>query len=306
MLSMTGFGRAPASVGTRRIVVEVRSVNHRGCDVKVRGQDIDAACEVEIVRAVRTVVHRGAVQVGIRDESAAGALIDAGRIAAVYAALETVRKQLGVAVPLDLGAVAAFSISRGAGAAEGGVVGEGATSAWAAVEPALGAALVELQAMRKREGQAMAADLKLHAAQLRHRVGQMAEQVRTLPTRAAERLKERLQVLLASARMETAGKDVALDPGRLAQEVAYLAEKMDVSEEIARLQTHLAHLDELLDGKGTEVSGGVGRKLEFLLQEIGREINTLGSKVQDAAVAVLVIEGKSELEKMREQVQNIE
>jgi uncharacterized protein (TIGR00255 family) len=113
-----------------------------------------------------------------------------------------------------------------------------------------------------------------------------------LPTRAARRLEERLTALAA---------EVSVDPARLAQEVALLAERLDVSEELVRLETHLRHLNELL-----EDSGASGRKMDFVIQEIGRELNTVGSKVQDADIAAQVIEGKAELEKIREQAQNIE
>jgi uncharacterized protein (TIGR00255 family) len=100
-----------------------------------------------------------------------------------------------------------------------------------------------------------------------------------------------------------AASNTVIDPGRLAQEVALLAEKLDVSEELVRLCTHLDHLGELLAGKAPEAAG---RKIDFLVQELGREINTIGSKVQDAPIATLVIESKAELEKLREQAQNIE
>jgi uncharacterized protein (TIGR00255 family) len=116
-----------------------------------------------------------------------------------------------------------------------------------------------------------------------------------IPGRAARRLEERLAALVAST--------PAIEPARLAHEVAVLAERLDVSEELVRLGAHFDHLGQLLEGKGPDTPG---RRIDFLAQEIGREFNTLGGKIQDAAISALVIDGKAELEKLREQAQNIE
>jgi uncharacterized protein (TIGR00255 family) len=283
MNSMTGFGRAAVTVGSRRFVVEIRSVNNRGVDVKVRGRELDAACEIEIIRAVRAAVERGAVSLGVREDGAAGSL-PAERIRAMHQSLESLRADLGLLGPIDLGTVAAFL---GEAAAE---TGPGLT--WEALRPAVTEALAALTAMRGREGAALADDLRARLGRLAGTVAAIGGAAAALPTRAARRLQERLAALSA---------EVALDPTRLAQEVAILAERLDVSEELVRLQTHLEHLTKLLGD-----SAASGRKMDFVIQEIGRELNTVGSKVQDADIAALVIEGKAELEKIREQAQNIE
>jgi uncharacterized protein (TIGR00255 family) len=286
MNSMTGFGRAAVAVGSRRFVVEIRSVNHRGVDVKVRGKEVDAACEIEIIRCVRAAIERGALTIGIREEGAGAAAFNAERVRAVHAALQGLQAELSLAGPVDLHTVAAFL---GEGTASEG--GPGVT--WEALRPAVTEAVAGLVAMRAREGAILAQDLGARFDRLRATVRAIASSSATLPTRAARRLEERLAGLAS---------DVSIEPARLAQEVALLAERLDVSEELVRLDSHLGHLARLLAGEG----GAAGRKMDFVIQEIGRELNTVGAKVQDAEIAGLVIEGKAELEKIREQAQNIE
>jgi uncharacterized protein (TIGR00255 family) len=286
MNSMTGFGRASVSAEQRTFVVEVRSVNHRGLDVKVRARDLDAAAEIEVLRAVKAAVERGSVVVSVREEGQGRAGVDAERIRQVHASLEAVHQQLGLLGPVDLATVAAFLDDRGE---------EGTGAAWELLRPALAEALSGLQEMRAEEGRALAADLRARLERLRRTVVAIAAGAATLPTRAGRRLAERLAALTSEA---------TLDPSRLAQEVALLAERLDVSEELVRLETHLAHLQRLIDGGAA--AGAAGRKMDFVVQEIGRELNTVAAKVQDAELAALVIEAKAELEKIREQAQNVE
>ena len=280
---MTGFGRGSADAGERRLRVEIRSVNHRGLDLKIRSGDSDAFCDSEIARAVRAAVERGAVTVLIRDESAAASAgIDAARVRALYGVLEQLRQELKIAEPVTLGTVGAYL-----GASHGSALsGE---SLWELLRPAVAAALKELTAMRAREGAALAADLEARRVHLGEMAASLRARAATLPEKFAQRLQERL-----------AGQ-TAIEPARLAQEVALMAERLDVTEELVRLETHLGHLGEILKGKGA-----VGRKLDFVVQEIGRELNTVASKAQDAEMAAVVIDAKAELEKLREQAQNVE
>jgi uncharacterized protein (TIGR00255 family) len=292
LLSMTGFGRATVECGEKRLRIEVRSVNHRGLDLKIRSQSPDTYCDAEIGRAVRSAVERGAVTVSLREEageSAAGpgsGAIDERRARQVYSALERLRRDLGLPDPTTLAAVAAFM-----GAAPGGseLAGE---ALWEVLRPGVDRALDELRSTRAREGTALAADLAARVVKLRAAALAIAEGAAGLPDRFARRLEERL-----AAVRELPG----FEPGRLAQEAALMAERLDVSEEITRLGAHLDHVEQILRDPGA-----VGRKLDFVIQEIGRELNTIGSKAQDAQIAALVIEGKVELEKIREQAQNIE
>ncbi len=283
---MTGFGRGSADAGERRLRVEIRSVNHRGLDLKIRSGESDAFCDSEIARAVRSAVERGAVTVLIRDESAAASAgIDEARVRALYSVLERLRQELEIDEPVTLGTVGAYL-----GASHGSALsGE---TLWELLRPAVAEALTELTAMRAREGAALAVDLGARRTRLAELTATLRARAVGLPDKFAQRLQERL-----------AGQDRlgGIDPARLAQEVALMAERLDVTEELVRLETHLAHLGEILKGKGA-----VGRKLDFVVQEIGRELNTVASKAQDAEMAAVVIDAKAELEKLREQAQNVE
>ena len=286
MRSMTGFGRSSAAVGDRRLTVEIRSVNHRGLDVKVRGAEVDAFCDTEIARAVRSAVERGAITVQIREESAGNnASIDEGRVRAMFTALERLRRDLGIAEPVTLATVGAFM-------GENAVLGLSGEALWDALREPVAVALRELAATRGQEGQSLAADLESH----RLRLVSIAAEVRDRAADRPDRFRRRLEERLSSLRDQP-----GFEPGRLAQEAALMAERLDVSEELVRLDTHLGSFAGL-----AREGGAIGRKLDFVIQEIGRELNTIGSKAQDAGVAGLIIDAKAELEKLREQVQNIE
>jgi len=289
---MTGFGRGSADAGERRLRVEIRSVNHRGLDLKIRSHDPDAYCDAEISRAVRAAVERGSVIVNVRDESAeASSGVDEARVRDVYTVLERLRQELEIDEPVTLGTVGAFMES----ARGGGLAGE---ALWEALRPAVAEALRQLGAMRAREGEALAADLRSRRERLVELAASLRAGAEKLPQKFAERLQDRLAALV---------RDVAVEAGRLAQEVALMAERLDVTEELVRLDTHLEHLGALLSAqKATTGERAVGRKLDFLVQEIGRELNTIASKAQDAGMAALVIDAKAELERLREQAQNVE
>ena len=282
---MTGFGRASVEAGERRLRVEIRSVNHRGLDLKIRGAEADAYCGAEIGRAVRAAVERGAVSVHVRDESAGATGVDEARVRATYAVLEHLRRELEIDEPIGLGTVAAFMTVGTSGALEGEAL-------WEALRPAVEKALAELIATRKQEGRALAADIGAHRATL----VDLAARLRAATAPLAERFGRRLTDKLDAFRGQP-----GFGPGRIAQEAALMADRLDVSEELVRLDTHLAHAGELANA-----AGAVGRKLDFVIQEIGRELNTIASKAQDAGVAALVIDAKAELERMREQAQNVE
>jgi uncharacterized protein (TIGR00255 family) len=291
---MTGFGRASVDLGNRRLRIEIRSVNHRGLDLKIRSHAPDTYCDAEISRVVRGAVERGAITVSIRDEAgAADLLIDEGRAKSVYAALQRLQRELGLSEPIGLGTVAAF-LGANAGAPE--LSGE---ALWEVLRPGIQTALGELRATRAREGAALALDLRARVEKLQELARAIAASAADLPDKFVRRLEERL-----AAVREQPG----FEPGRLAQEAALMAERLDVSEEITRLETHLGHLLEIIAARATVpgTSQAVGRKLDFVIQEVGRELNTVGSKAQDAGIAGLVIDGKVELEKIREQAQNIE
>ncbi len=288
--SMTGFGAGRGASGGEEIAIELRSVNQKFCEVKARLPRELAALEPGLVRQVKDRLARGGIDLSMRRIGPGGAMaprVDvalAEAYARVYAEL---RARLGLEEPLRLADIAA---------AEGVIrLDERETdleAARAAAEKALGSALEALLAMREREGQALAADLEARLATVLSLVGQ----VEVLAPQAVEHHRARL-----AERVRELTQGLPLDPGRLAQEVALLADRSDVAEEITRLRSHVGQARQLLVGKEPS-----GRKLDFLVQEMHREVNTIGSKSQHAELSGLVVSLKVEVERMREQVQNVE
>jgi uncharacterized protein (TIGR00255 family) len=287
--SMTGHG----SGSSGRITVEIRAVNHRFFDLKLRvasGGPPDARVDEAVGLAVRRRAERGSFTVTLFEEGASSrpALeIDHALARTVHAALEELRRELGIPEPVPLALVVE----------QPGVLSPAEPCAdLEAVTAALEAALDGLVAMRAREGASLAVDL---AGRL-ERIAVLAAEAEGLaaagPAEYRRRLSERLEKLLQ-------GTGVTVDEQRLAAEVAVLADRTDVTEELVRLRSHLAQMKLLLDD---DTGAGVGRRMDFLVQEIGREINTIGSKAQRAEITVRVVEAKAELEKIREQVQNVE
>jgi len=288
--SMTGFGAGRARQGDEEIDVEARSVNHKFCEVKVRLPREFAAFELEVSRAVKERLARGGIEVAIRRAAASGALtprVDLALAERYAQAFGEIRARLGlpgaVALPDILSAEGVVSLEERAIDVE---------SAHAAVMEATGQALAALIAMRQREGEALARDLEGRVTQLEG----LAARIEALAPQSIEHYRTRLH-----ERIQEVARGFTADPARLAQEVALFADRMDVSEEITRLRSHLAQTRAL-------VSGGepAGRKMEFLVQEMHREANTIGSKSQSAEIAGLIVAVKAEIERLREQVQNVE
>jgi len=290
MISMTGFGRGEFSVGARAYRVELRSVNNRFLDVKVRLPWTDVELEGRALALIRGRLTRGRVEVSAFEErggrSGAGIRLDVEVARDVAAAVQQLAGVLGS----DL-ATAARLLPQ-VKELLGGEVVAGAEELWAGLERGLAAALDGLGEMRRREGQALAADLASHLDQVAARV----EAIRGLAVGEAERQRDRLRERLARLRGEE-----PVDEARLAEEVVVFADRCDVSEELARLGSHLQQLRGML-----AVSGEVGRRFEFMLQEAHRELNTIASKTLTAEIAHLVVEAKASVERMREQVQNVE
>lgn len=290
-VSMTGFGGGEARAGTTRVGVEVRTVNHRYLDVTVKGPREYVSLESRILEAVRARMKRGKVDVFVSraaDAGAPGAVQVNAPLARGYRdALRALQAELGLPGEVTIGMIAALRDVVVTGAPDSDPEAE-----WPAVLEALGVALDRLAAMRADEGKRLADDLAKQTANLRALAAAARERAPKIVEEYRVRLRDRLAKLLG---------DTALDPARLAQEVALLAERTDVHEELVRLDSHLDQLDALLGG-----GGELGRKLDFLLQEVGREINTLGSKANDADLARIVVDLKSTAEKIREQIQNLE
>lgn len=295
---MTGFGVGDAMLaGTDdaaprgdKLTVEIRAVNHRFLDVRVRvpSQVPDLANVVESLARER--LSRGRFDINVRlDGAVLGAMvIDQVRARTVFSELKKLRDELApdADVPLSLlGAVPDLfvpSIEREGHALD------------ASLAAAFDAALRSLDAMRLREGLALAEDLVRRLATIRRLMQAVTARAPNVVDAYRKRLKERAERLRASS-------DVEVEPGRLEQELALFADRIDVAEELTRLESHCAHFESLL-----HTAEAVGRRLDFLLQEMAREANTIGSKSQDVAIAHAVVELKAEIERMREQVQNVE
>jgi uncharacterized protein (TIGR00255 family) len=289
---MTGFGSGEAPLAGGRVVAEVRSVNQRFLDVRSRLPRELGDLALFAEQVVRERLRRGRVELAVRAEGAAlpASTIDAARAREAFRALAAVRDDLAPGSDLPLSLLAAVPDLF---VAPSGLALETLREA---VRAALLAALDGLAAMCDREGAALAADLAGRASAVRAACARIDARLPTVREAARSRLQARLATVLANI-------ETRLDPSRLELEVALLCERSDVSEELTRLVSHLDQLEPLL---GSRSPDPVGRRIDFLLQEMTREISTLGAKAQDAALAQEVIAIKVELERMREQVQNVE
>ena len=290
--SMTGFGAGRAQAGGETVAVELRSVNGKFCDVRAHLPRDLAALEPVIARIVKSRVARGVVDVSVRREAPGSVRGAAPRIdlllAAAYAkALREMRTELGLAGEVTVHDLVGLEgvVGLSEAAADPGPAAE-------ALERALSASLDALEEMRRREGEALARDLSARLSA----VEKGAAAIRCSAPQSVEAYRERL-----AARVAELSRGVPADPARLAQEVAFFAERVDVAEELTRLSSHLAQLRALIASDAP-----AGRRLEFLVQEVNREVNTIGSKSQHAGMAAQVVELKAELERVREQIANVE
>jgi uncharacterized protein (TIGR00255 family) len=288
---MTGFGRGTASHASARATVDLRSVNHRFLDVKTRGY-ATAAVEDVIARALRTAgIERGSVSANVHIVRATtGPTIDRAAAAATHATLVALARDLQLPPP-DLALVLAQpGVVTGPAGAASDLDADLETITTAAT-----AAAAALVAMRTTEGAALAGDLAGHVAELRDlraRIHALAGQV---TAQVQSRISGHVTSLLANSR-------IRIDYDKLANEVAFLAERADISEELVRVGSHLDQTAALI----AEPRVAVGRRLDFLVQEIGREVNTIGNKSASTEISTLVVDAKATLERMREQVQNVE
>jgi len=292
MKSMTGYGRGECSQRGFKVTVEVSSVNRKQTEIAV---NLPRELEVLEARArdeINRRVARGRLTVRVSvhaAEGASGKMRINAALARIYARqLRTLAKSLRLPdeVTLDL-------LARAPGVLQPAEEITEAEELWPATGEALRAALEVMLKMREREGAWLAKDLSTRAARMRAAV----RRVRALAPRSAERY--RAQLL---ARIKAAGLDApALDDERLLKEIFYFADRSDISEELTRLESHFQQFDDCVKSKEP-----VGRTLDFLAQEMNREVNTLGAKANDGVISREVVLLKAELEKFREQVQNVE
>lgn len=290
IVSMTGHGIGEAELGAGRVLIEIRAVNHRYLDVRVR-LPVELTEHVVLVEeSVRRSLRRGRVEVIGRVDGDVTGLprLDKARARAAFVQLCELRDELRPDEPVPLSLLTSVPDLFG---------GRSITdheAARAALSSACDAACDAVWSMRAREGRALAGDLAQHLDVLLAALDRVRERTPAMVDGYREKLRQRIERLLADT-------DVELDPGRLEHEVALFADRADVAEEVARLSSHCAQMRELL----ASPEESAGKRLDFLLQEMTREANTIGAKSADADLARTVIEMKASISRMREQAQNV-
>jgi uncharacterized protein (TIGR00255 family) len=290
MRSMTGFGFGDAAFAGGRLTVEIRSANQRFLDVRARLPAELSHFSMFVEQVVRERVRRGRVDVVVRSEGLGGtpAVLDRERARSAIAALAELRDEMAPGAELPLSLLVAvpglFSIAE-----------PEAETVRGALRTAVEASIHAMETMLRREGDALALDLGTRAGRVSEMLLDVRRRADLLPSIAKKRLEERLMRILVSA-------DAPVDAARLEAELLLFADRSDITEEITRLASHVDQFQATL----VEKSDPVGRKLDFLLQEMLREAHTIAAKAQDSRISERIVAFKVELERLREQVQNIE
>jgi len=289
---MTGFGRGDASANGITATLEIKSLNSRYCDISIRLPQLLQDYELKLRELVQDKVERGKVNVNVRlDMQATGepeVTFDKKLLKGYRDLLQNMQDEAGIEEPIRLEHLMNFNeifISRETDE-------QTIEACWELVKNATGDALVNLNRMRRQEGEQLKNDLDNRVRHIDEHLETIKGMVKDRVPEARDKLLERIHHLL---------EDDSFDKERLELEVAVLADKMDVTEEIVRLQSHIKFFRQAL-----EQNQSVGRRLNFLLQEMNREINTIGSKANSSEISHHVVQVKETLEKIREQVQNIE
>ncbi len=296
--SMTGFGRGTAEKGGVTATAEMRSVNKRFVEVSIRLPRLLAAREAAMQALVKERFERGRITVQIQLEEVPGEetlpiRVDEAAARAYADLLGDLRAAAGIEAPVQLEHLLTFSDVFTSIEKDDVEAGQQEEAAWQAAQAALERAARALRRMRREEGRALHADLSARLDALEAALGKVEARAPERVAEARRRLRERLTELFNDERLEA---------DRLEAEVAFLADKLDVTEECVRLRSHLGQFRTALDAEGE----AVGRRLKFLVQEIHREVNTISSKANDAEVAQHAVGMKEEVEKIREQVANVE
>ncbi|MCI0336743.1 MAG: YicC family protein [Acidobacteria bacterium] len=287
--SMTGYGKGAASSEKFTVTVDMRSVNNRNLDIHWRAPQDLAPLEISLKKQIQAAISRGRVDVTINLVQTADTVYELNRplIRGYLEALRTIRDEFGLSGEADLAAITRLPNILIAPMTN--TLGEAVVQG---VETALTQALAALVAMRAVEGYELQKELLSRVERIQGHLGVIETNSDGLVEAYREKLRKRISELL--------DKNL-VDETRLAQEIAYLAERSDITEEIARLKSHLTQLRELLAGDGE-----IGKKLDFLLQEANREANTILSKSAELSICDAAIEIKTEVERLREQAQNVE
>jgi uncharacterized protein (TIGR00255 family) len=291
MRSMTGYGKGEAASGALRVCVEIQAMNRKQMDIALtlpRGLQV---LEARMREMLSSAVSRGRLNVTVTVQQSADALaasaIDVGLAKTYVLAMQNLRDELGLT-----GEITLESVLRAPGVLGIQAAVPDAESVWEPVSRAFTAAISELIRMRETEGKHLAADLDTRLERVR-------SHARSIATRAPVIQKQyRVQLL---SRLQSTGIDVSLEDERILRELALYADKSDITEELTRLDSHFQQFTKLLRSPEP-----VGRTLEFLVQEIARELNTLSVKSNDAETSQSVVEAKAEVERIREQIQNLE
>jgi uncharacterized protein (TIGR00255 family) len=289
--SMTGYGAAELGTEHGRLSAEIRSVNHRYCEISLRLPRSISGLEGPVRQLLTDRLSRGKINLSVSwegYEDAGGRLKVNHDVARQYVeAMSELKAKYNLTGEPDVRAVATmgdvFQWERAAVDEE---------KLWAQVKQVIDGALDTMAQMKDREGDSLQREFDIRLHRIEELLAKAEERAPMRPKEAQERMLSRLKPLLG---------DVPVDPVRLAQEIAFLAERLDCTEECVRMRAHLSQFRRLFGDKEL-----AGRKLNFLLQEMNREVNTLGSKGNDAVIAEVVIELKDEIEKLREQVANVE
>jgi len=287
-ISMTGFGAADAQWETWICQVEIRSVNQRFLDIRCRLPLGFQTMEPEIKKQIKAVSSRGKIDCSIKLEKGASEeklKLNLERAQHYNELLTEFEALSGRKVGVDARDLSSLNII------EENKSGEPPEQCEKVIQECLSRALEGLQEMKEREGQAMQSDIQQRLSSCGNIVNSIEKLSQAEPERFRDRLQERFSQLT---------EGVEINPERLEQEIALLADRLDISEEVVRFRTHLEHMDDILS------QHEVGKKAEFLMQELNREVNTMASKSNHAGISQSSVEIKSELEKVREQLQNIE
>jgi uncharacterized protein (TIGR00255 family) len=287
--SMTGYGKGVAELSTGRLTLEIRTLNGKSCDINIKSSLLPKDKELEVRKTLADALQRGTVEVLLTFEPKAGAQarqIDAALVENYFRQVHAIGCKVGIAMPKEeyLEAILRFpDIFEGA---KQETVPEGE---WPAVEAALSEALSQLDAFRSREGAALYTDVTSRVATILS----LYDEVEAFEPERLRSVRERILKAAEDLR-------VKLDPERFEQEMIFYLEKLDINEEKVRLRQHCKYFLDTIDGEPCP-----GKKLGFIIQEMGREINTTGSKANHAGIQKLVVRMKDELEKIREQSMNI-
>lgn len=289
--SMTGFGRGEFSNENYHLKIELKAVNHRYSDINIKMPRHMNYIEEKIKKMVKDKISRGKIDVYVKLEYVNEASVDIKAdmdLANSYKkTLDGINQELNLPGDIKISNLLTFpDIIK----TERKEIDE--ESLWEVLERALNSALADIMEMKVREGKELENDMVFHLKEIERGLKEIEKRSPVVVTEYKEKLNARIEELL--------GKDIEVDQEKLGQEVAYFADKSDITEEVTRLKSHISQFQKILE---EEI---IGRKLDFLIQEMNREVNTIGSKANDVEISAYVVDIKAEIEKIREQAQNVE